>query len=399
MENLTEKLLFPVPTTRYNAFSFPTELLWFPVHSSDYTSPDPEDYGPAILLESKSARYLIIYFHSNAEDIATTYKFAQRLRNTLESTILSVELPGYGICPGTPSQALCATLAKAAVRFVQDILKWPLEDVICMGRSLGTYMALEAATNAELAGVVLISPFASIRSTVSQHVGMLGNLVPNCFNNAELVKKVPSKLVIIHGSCDRLVPVAEAKQVFDNAANPHRLFIPHINHNTDLFRCPMTLICPMHESFPLPDYKFDRMLHVPSEAFDRRLGGVRFSLMNSPLRQPRGDLFPEYRQAHGRHKDALEFVSPPQPHGDIHGMEEAPTVDEDEYNYDDHDDCDDTTASGLRTPDLDLITPGIERGIDRFIADFPPHKDEYESMVELLPSSPLLISRFASMCN
>jgi hypothetical protein len=74
-------------------------------------------------------------------------------------------------------------------------------------------------------------------------------------------------------------------------------------------------------------------------------------------------------------------------------------LDEDEYNYDDHDDCDDTTASGLRTPDLDLITPGIERGIDRFIADFPPHKDEYESMVELLPSSPLLISRFASMCN
>jgi len=377
MENLTEKLLFPAPTTKYNAFSFPQELLWFPVHSSGYSSPNSEDYGPAILLEATSARYLIIYFHSNAEDIETTYKFSQRLRSAFESTVLSVELPGYGICPGTPSQALCAKVAKSAVSFVENILQWPLVDVICMGRSLGTYMALEAAASTNIAGVVLISPFASIRSTVSSHLGMLGNLVPNCFNNAELVKKVPSKLVIIHGSRDRLVPVAEAKQIFHNAAQPHKLFIPDIDHNADLFRCPLTLICPMHESFPLPDYNFDRTLHVPSEAFDRRHGGVRFGLVKtrSPLTQPRGDLPPDNTlvpvDPRGRQSLNIKrklFVSPPQPGGDIQGMEEAATGD-DNGDSDDHDD-DDTTASGLLTPDLELITPGIEHGIARYIADF-----------------------------
>jgi len=383
MENLAEKLLFPAPTTTYNAFSFPAELLWFPVNQENYSSAAQEDYGAGLLLEAKSSRYLIIYFHSNAEDIATTYKFSLRLRSTFESTIFSVELPGYGICPGPPSQAACAKVAKAALRFVTNILNWPIEDVIIMGRSLGTYLALEAAENQLCAGVILVSPFATIRSTVSHHIGILSNFVSeDLFNNEEIVKSVPSKLVIIHGTQDKLVPISESERIFKNAPNPFQLFTPDIDHNADLFRCSKSFILPIHSTFPLPDYKFDRTLTVPAEAYDRRLGGVRFVMSNTPLNQPRGDDWDDMTPLD--FKQIIKNGEPLcQPNGDLHGMD----VHEDDETDDIGLHYDETDSDRV---DIDFIQDGINVGIDRFIEKFgSPIMKSPTTKVHLVPKSPV----------
>jgi len=59
---------------------------------------------PAIFLQCTNARYLVLYLHSNGEDIGLCYQFAQGLRMILEVHVLLVEYPGYGISPGHCSE-------------------------------------------------------------------------------------------------------------------------------------------------------------------------------------------------------------------------------------------------------------------------------------------------------
>eukprot|EP00397_Hematodinium_sp_SG-2012_P009364 GEMP01009447.1.p1 GENE.GEMP01009447.1~~GEMP01009447.1.p1 ORF type:complete len:391 (+),score=54.13 GEMP01009447.1:68-1240(+) len=294
MFDFAKQILFPAPTTKYTSFGFPSELLWFPLTGTDYSLTEPSEYCPAILLQSKCARFMFIYFHSNGEDIGTTYRFTHRLRSLTGANVLSVELPGYGICPGTPSEESCAKVAKAAMSFVLNILHWPVEDVISMGRSMGTYLALQAAVDLpkKLAGVVLISPFASIRSTVIAHIGFLGGLIPNIFDNRALASRLKSRLVVIHGSEDGMVPLSEGQKVLAHALNPHKkIYVPPIDHCADLFSTPDSLDDALFDSFPLPNYQFDHTLCVPSAAFDRRHAGIVQSKLSSwaPLARPVGD--------------------------------------------------------------------------------------------------------------
>eukprot|EP00401_Gymnodinium_catenatum_P080428 CAMPEP_0117574460 /NCGR_PEP_ID=MMETSP0784-20121206/61597_1 /TAXON_ID=39447 /ORGANISM="" /LENGTH=136 /DNA_ID=CAMNT_0005373289 /DNA_START=114 /DNA_END=520 /DNA_ORIENTATION=+ len=136
MESFVSSLLFPVPPSSYSYNSFPKELLWIPFATGNKTR-GPIGYIPAVLLPRPCARFLFIYFHSNGDDIGLAYSFGTGLRGALDVHVLLVEYPGYGICPGLCSEENFVAVALAAFRFVVDTLRWPEEDIIIMGRSLG----------------------------------------------------------------------------------------------------------------------------------------------------------------------------------------------------------------------------------------------------------------------
>ncbi|CAK0883335.1 unnamed protein product, partial [Prorocentrum cordatum] len=66
----------------------------------DYGSCRAGDALPAVLLQQPTARYLLLYFHSNGEDVGWCYQFGCDVRSSLEVHVLLVEYPGYGISPG-----------------------------------------------------------------------------------------------------------------------------------------------------------------------------------------------------------------------------------------------------------------------------------------------------------
>merc|ERR1740138_1455333 len=116
--------------------SFPNELLWIPWDLDYETCKTPGDAVPAAFIQCPNARYLVLYLHSNGEDVGFSYPFGCGLRSVLEVHVLLVEYPGYGICPGSCSEETLWQSASAALRFVSEVLRYPAEDVILMGRSL-----------------------------------------------------------------------------------------------------------------------------------------------------------------------------------------------------------------------------------------------------------------------
>lgn len=272
--SLISAFIFPVPQPSYDLHSFAGELLWIP-KDLDYKTCKPSDCYPAVFLQSPGARYLVIYFHTNGEDLGHSYSFAAGLRMVLEVHVLVVEYPGYGICPGEATEESINAASDAAVRFAEEVLHWPEQDTIFLGRSLGCALALrQAKRRASCHGLLLVAPFLSVGEVAAQFVGrtLANGLAGDMFNNRALMSKIQVPTIIIHGKQDRLVPWTHGWELHKVCPHALKEFVcpDNMGHNADLLTNPNFLVRPMFAFFALPDYNFEEF-KLPSEAFDKRL--------------------------------------------------------------------------------------------------------------------------------
>jgi len=266
-------VLFPCPAPSYNIDSFPGELIWVPKRPPTETGPLEEwdgDHIPCLFLLCESARFLIIFFHSNAEDLGRCRWFCLFLRDQFQVHVLAVEYPGYGVCPGIATSVAAMENAQAALLFAMQVLKLPLSRVKLFGRSIGTGLALDLASKYRVAGLILVTPFRSVRLLFQDKIGPLGMLVDEWFPNDEAILQVTSPTIIIHGQKDVLIPCGHGEALY-NSCTARKLFVnpPEMEHNTNLTSDISFLIVPMFRFFTLPDYMFVD-LKVPTWVFDKR---------------------------------------------------------------------------------------------------------------------------------
>lgn len=81
---------------------------------------------------------ILIYFHGNAEDLGKTLPFMKMIQKRLDVHIIAVEYPGYGVYQGNVNEDVIFRDANRVVEFVQRVLKWKTQDLLVMGRSIGT---------------------------------------------------------------------------------------------------------------------------------------------------------------------------------------------------------------------------------------------------------------------
>lgn len=225
---------------------------------------------PCLLLTVESARYLLIYFHSNAEDLGRCRWFCQFLRDQFQVHVLAVEYPGYGVCPGSVSREGVLANAEAALQFAMDALRLPLEQIKVFGRSIGTAPALALAARSQLAGLILVTPFLSVRQLFHDRIGPLSNLVEEWFENDVAMERVQSPTMFVHGRDDKIVSFHHSEELY-RKCNVRKLLVTPVglDHNTNLTADAAFLVIPMFRFFSLPDYCFAE-LEVPPWVFDKR---------------------------------------------------------------------------------------------------------------------------------
>jgi len=117
---------------------------------------------------------VLIYFHANAEDLGLSYDFLLYLQENLNINVLGIEYPGYGVYEGSPSEKAIFEDSEQVIRFVTKQLKFSMKNIYLLGRSMGTGPVCHLASKYQnLAGVILVSPFLSIRSVAKRLVGNL----------------------------------------------------------------------------------------------------------------------------------------------------------------------------------------------------------------------------------
>eukprot|EP00928_Gymnodinium_smaydae_P072220 TRINITY_DN5561_c0_g4_i1.p1 TRINITY_DN5561_c0_g4~~TRINITY_DN5561_c0_g4_i1.p1 ORF type:complete len:558 (-),score=100.90 TRINITY_DN5561_c0_g4_i1:110-1783(-) len=269
--DLVSRILFPTPNPSYGPDSFPDQLIWVPrnLHPEGAT---PEACVPCLFLPYLSARFVVIYLHSNAEDLGRCRTFCSNLRAQFQVHVLAVEYPGYGICPGGPCDEVSATEnALVALRFAMKVLQVPLDSIIVLGRSIGSGIAISLALEHQVAGVIAVSPMLSVREVCKDVLGPLSWAVTERFPNKERVEKMQSPFMVVHGQKDAIVPCRHGVELYEACRSRKLLICPkEFDHNSNLLADISYLVLPMLQFFSLPDYCFDEM-PIPSWLYDRTM--------------------------------------------------------------------------------------------------------------------------------
>jgi uncharacterized protein len=143
-----------------------------------------------------------------------------------DEDVLVLDYPGYGRSEGTPTATTLWKTAMAGWDHLTGHLGRNRRNVMIVGRSLGSVLALRLAAtlDSRLAGVVLHSAFVSISDVASVKYPFLP-VRPFCLirlDAKESAAQVRCPVLFVHGRDDRWIPESLGRRCFDLIDAPKR---------------------------------------------------------------------------------------------------------------------------------------------------------------------------------
>jgi fermentation-respiration switch protein FrsA (DUF1100 family) len=178
-------------------------------------------------------RATVIVFNGNAGHRAHRVPLAQALRQQGVQTLL-FDYRGYGGNAGSPSESGLAEDARAVRAYLAARPEVEAARLVYFGESLGTGVAVGLAMEQPPAALILRSPFTSMADVGQHHYPWLPVrlLLRDRFPVETRLRQLRVPLLVIAGDRDRVVPIEQSRQVFENAAAPKTLLVlPGIDHN------------------------------------------------------------------------------------------------------------------------------------------------------------------------
>lgn len=202
-----DRLIFQSVTLEHNysfSFNFNFEEHFIPVGDQRTDTLNAIWFRP--VGESKG---LIIYFHGNRGNLQRWGQYAPNLtRHGYD--VLMIDYRGYGKSTGKPGE-------QAFYRDASEVYQWargrhPEGKLILYGRSLGSAVASHLATEVSCDLLILETPFDELRGVMDPYFESGARLLPlrYQFSNYENLRAVQSRVIILHGTDDRVVPLSSA---------------------------------------------------------------------------------------------------------------------------------------------------------------------------------------------
>jgi uncharacterized protein len=173
----------------------------------------------------------LLWSHGNAGNISHRLGNLRLMADELGVGVFIFDYRGYGRSGGVPSEAGLVKDALAARRALLREGVRP-EDLVYFGRSLGAAVALELALAHPPAGLILESPFTSVRDMANRVLPGAGYLFATRWDSAEKIPRLRAPLLVLHGDADEVVPFAQGQALFAAAPDPKTFFtIRGAGHN------------------------------------------------------------------------------------------------------------------------------------------------------------------------
>ena len=191
----------------------------------------------AWFIEKKEAKGTMIWFHGNGGNIGDRVGHIKLFYESLPVDLLILDYRGYGKSEGSPSEEGTYHDAEAALAYVHFRQKAP-QKIIYYGQSLGSAIAVELGIRNPPHGLILESPFTSIRdmARVAYPFLPLGFLIQTEYDSMSKIGGIKSPILILHGDRDEIVPWEQGKSLFEAAPEPKTFFtLPGASHNDTFY--------------------------------------------------------------------------------------------------------------------------------------------------------------------
>ena len=213
-----------------------------PVSVERVTAPVDDDIDLAVLYRSPAAgKPTVIVFHGNAgypEDYGFLYKSWAR-------SGYGIVAPVYrGFPRSTGSVSADGILHDALAIYDWSARRHPFSPLVVFGQSLGTASAVHVAANRPVTATVLVSPFKSMLSVVSDKMPFIpvSLALRSPLRNDLEMGKVTSPVIIFHGDRDDLVPLSSGRELATLAPKePRFVVVEGAGHIEGLFGGDMVL--------------------------------------------------------------------------------------------------------------------------------------------------------------
>ena len=191
-------IFFPQPTLEMNRTQFES-------HAYQVTHAGVDLRGWYVRGTVTAEKPLLVYYGGNAEEVSVNLADLDRFG---AGAYLFMNYRGYGDSGGRPSQA---ALCRDAVHILDHVLrreKIPREDVVLMGRSLGSGVAVHVAAQRKVRGVILVTPFDSLTNVARHHYPIfpVRLLLKHPFDSRTLAPAIRTPALVLIGSRDEVIP-------------------------------------------------------------------------------------------------------------------------------------------------------------------------------------------------
>jgi fermentation-respiration switch protein FrsA (DUF1100 family) len=140
--------------------------------------------------------------------------------------VLMIDYRGYGKSDGVPSERGLYADAEAGLQWLTSERGLPVGQIVLLGKSLGSAVAIELATRHQFAALIVESGFTSVRDMgriATPFVpGPLYGIMSHRFDSIGKIAQVQSPVLVVHGTQDDLVPVEMGRRLYEAAPEPKR---------------------------------------------------------------------------------------------------------------------------------------------------------------------------------
>lgn len=232
-----------------HVYSIQRSLLYFPSHT--YLTPHAAMADPALgelpvraadgtaligwYARATAKPLTLVYFHGNGDDLATSAPIASSYIRAGYGILLA-EYRGYSGLPGTPTEAGLYDDARAYMKALIGAGVNP-NSIVLFGRSLGSGVAAQMATEFPVGGLILLSPYRSMPDVAADHFPFLPArlLMKDRFETARKIGAIKVPLLVANGGQDQVIPPSQGRDLLALANEPKEFFFaPAAGHN-DMF--------------------------------------------------------------------------------------------------------------------------------------------------------------------
>ncbi len=179
------------------------------------------------------SRRTFLILHGNAGNIGHRLPWIEML-HALDAGVLIIDYRGYGLSEGKPFEEGLYRDARAAASWWADRFKGSDTRLILIGESLGGSVAVDLATHARPAGLILQSTFPTAWDMAKTlfPIGALQPLTGVRFDSAQKIRRLECPKLFIHGNRDEIVPFRLGRKLYEVSPEPKQFWeVPGAGHN------------------------------------------------------------------------------------------------------------------------------------------------------------------------
>ncbi|UJW58351.1 alpha/beta hydrolase [Bacillus sp. A116_S68] len=181
--------------------------------------------------DAPSPAPLLIYFGGNAEVASQSIDDFEVLS---EWNVLFVNYRGYGLSDGEPSEETLFHDAEVIYDVVKERSDVKEDQIVIMGRSMGSAPATHVSKQRDVAGTILVSPYDNRKRLIKHRYPLLPftSLIRHPFENSDKAPFIMSPVLGFIASEDKVIPPDHSEKTLGSWGGPNRtIWIDGYGHN------------------------------------------------------------------------------------------------------------------------------------------------------------------------